>query len=207
MTVVSCLRKSVAGGLVSKLSGIQSSRQERSSWGSSSTEKWVCTVFMNQWAANGEKQDDERDSQFWELSGQGGQSCFELFVVNCLRDTENRQTRENCSSLREKTKTETKYFVASVDRRWRMKLLRRFSKLAETTWSEMWVLTVKWPSGVTLRFSTVSQMLYRCTTYWAIQRSWFARVNALCNLSRKKSREVAAHFRADFWVGVASRCV
>ena len=35
--------------------------------------------------------------------------------------------------------------------------------------------------------------------YWAIQRSWFARVNALCNdLSRKKSREVAAHFRADF---------
>ena len=43
--------------------------------------------------------------------------------------------------------------------------------------------------------------------YWAIQRSWFARVNALCNLSRKKSREVAAHFWADFWVGVASRCV
>ena len=24
--------------------------------------------------------------------------------------------------------------------------------------------------------------------YWAIQRGWFARVNALCNLSRKKSR-------------------
>ena len=35
-------------------------------------------------------------------------------------------------------------------------------------------------------------------TYWAIRRSWFAGVNALCNLSRKKSREVAAHFRADF---------
>ena len=34
--------------------------------------------------------------------------------------------------------------------------------------------------------------------YWAIQGSWFARVNALCNLSRKKSREIAAHFRADF---------
>ena len=29
--------------------------------------------------------------------------------------------------------------------------------------------------------------------YWAIQRNWFARVNALCNLSRKKSREAAAH--------------
>ena len=38
----------------------------------------------------------------------------------------------------------------------------------------------------------------RAQLYWAIQRSWFARVNALCNLSRKKSREVAAHFRADF---------
>ena len=34
--------------------------------------------------------------------------------------------------------------------------------------------------------------------YWAIQQSWFARVNALCNLSQKKSQEVAAHFRADF---------
>ena len=27
---------------------------------------------------------------------------------------------------------------------------------------------------------------------WAVQWGWFARVNALCNLSRKKSREVAA---------------
>ena len=45
------------------------------------------------------------------------------------------------------------------------------------------------------------------STYWAIQWSWFARVNALCNLSRKKSWEVAAHFRADFCVGVASGCV
>ena len=32
-------------------------------------------------------------------------------------------------------------------------------------------------------------------------------VNALCNLLRKKSREVAAHFQADFWVSVASHCV
>ena len=34
--------------------------------------------------------------------------------------------------------------------------------------------------------------------YWVIQQSWFATVNVLCNLSCKKSREVAAHFRADF---------
>ena len=39
--------------------------------------------------------------------------------------------------------------------------------------------------------------------YWAIQRSWFARMNALCNLSRKKSREVAAHFRGRF---LSRRC-
>ena len=43
--------------------------------------------------------------------------------------------------------------------------------------------------------------------YWAMQRSWFARVNTLCNLSRKKLQEVAAHFWADFGVGVASCCV
>ena len=41
--------------------------------------------------------------------------------------------------------------------------------------------------------------------YWAIQQSWFARVNSLCNLSCKKSQKVTAHFQADFWVGIASR--
>ena len=44
----------------------------------------------------------------------------------------------------------------------------------------------------------VAQRIHVGYMYWAIQRSWFARVNAFCNLSRKKSREVAAHFRADF---------
>ena len=34
--------------------------------------------------------------------------------------------------------------------------------------------------------------------YWAVQWSWFARVNALCNLSRKKSREVAASLPGRF---------
>ena len=43
---------------------------------------------------------------------------------------------------------------------------------------------------------SVHSVLRQC--YWAIQRSWFARVNALCNLSRKKLQEVAAHFWADF---------
>ena len=49
---------------------------------------------MNQWAANGEKQDEKRYGQLWELSGQGEQRCFELFVT-CLRDTEGSQTGDN----------------------------------------------------------------------------------------------------------------
>ena len=31
-----------------------------------------CTVFVSQWAASGEKQDEEIHVQFWELSLQGG---------------------------------------------------------------------------------------------------------------------------------------
>ena len=38
--------------------------------------------------------------------------------------------------------------------------------------------------------------------YWAVQWSWFAWVNALCNLSRKKLREVAASLPGRF----LSRC-
>ena len=33
---------------------------------------------------------------------------------------------------------------------------------------------------------------------WVVQRSWFSRVNALCNLSRKKSREVAVSLPGRF---------
>ena len=40
-------KKSIAGGLVCRLSGAQSTRLEWSVWGSCSTEKQVCTVFMN----------------------------------------------------------------------------------------------------------------------------------------------------------------
>ena len=54
------------------------------------------------------------------------------------------------------------------------------------------------PRNVKSRRRYTPMDLQAIYTYWAIQRSWFARVNALCNLSRKTSREVAAHFRADF---------
>ena len=39
--------------------------------------------------------------------------------------------------------------------------------------------------------------------YWVVQWSWFAQVNALCNLSRKKSREVAASLPGRF---LSRRC-
>ena len=42
-------------------------------------------------------------------------------------------------------------------------------------------------------FQIVARLvLLLSSVYWAVQWSWFARVNALCNLSHKKSREVAA---------------
>ena len=48
-----------------------------------------------------------------------------------------------------------------------------------------------------VHLNVIGEYIY-ISLYWAIQRSWFARVNALCNLSRKRLREVAAHLWADF---------
>ena len=56
--------------------------------------------------------------------------------------------------------------------------------------------TVRW-----LIHISVHSILCQC--YWAIQRSWFARVNAPCNLLRKKSREVAASLPGRF---LSRRC-
>ena len=56
-------------------------------------------------------------------------------------------------------------------------------------------------------------VIYNCTWmkmflwHWAVQWSWFARVNALCNPLRKTSWEVAASFLGNFWVGIVSHCV
>ena len=44
---------------------------------------------------------------------------------------------------------------------------------------------------------------WRLRPYWAVQWSWFARVNVLCNLSCKKSREVVASLPGRF---MSSRC-
>ena len=39
---------------------------------------------------------------------------------------------------------------------------------------------------------------WRLRPYWAVQWRWFARVNVLCNLSHKKSPEVAASLPGQF---------
>ena len=44
---------------------------------------------------------------------------------------------------------------------------------------------------------------YQCGVYWAVQWSWFARVNALRNLLCKKSREVAVSLLGQF---MSRRC-
>ena len=41
----------------------------------------VCAVCMNQRAASTEKQDEENCYQFWKLSGQSKQHCFELSAI------------------------------------------------------------------------------------------------------------------------------
>ena len=50
-------------------------------------------MFVNQWAANGEKTDEVRYDEFLVLLGQGEQRCSEPFV-----DIEGSRTGENCSS-------------------------------------------------------------------------------------------------------------
>ena len=53
-------KMSEVGGLAYRFSGVQSSSQEQSSWGNYNRETRVCTVSVNQWANNEEKQDEEK---------------------------------------------------------------------------------------------------------------------------------------------------
>ena len=77
----------------------------------------------------------------------------------------------------------------------------------DLAWVAVWVYSLELRILVPMVFVVVVVVelviykyygLSRFFVYWAIQRNWLVRVNALCNLSRKMSREVAAHFRADF---------
>ena len=56
---------------------------------------------------------------------------------------------------------------------------------------------------VLLCWTSTLSSLPRVLTYWAVQRRWFARVNALCNLSGKKTREIAASLPGRF---LSRRC-
>ena len=83
---------SEVGGLAYRFSGVQSSSQEQSSRDDYNREKTVCTVSVNQWATNEEKQDEEKCGPFWKLSEQGEQRS-EPSVV-CLGNTEGSQKEE-----------------------------------------------------------------------------------------------------------------
>ena len=52
-------------------------------------------------------------------------------------------------------------------------------------------------------FMHVTPIYTLTPTSWVVQWSWFAWVNALCNLSCKKSQEVAASFQGQF---LSSHC-
>ena len=51
---------SEVGGFAYRFTGVQSSSQEESSLGNYNREKRVCTLSVNQWATNEEKQDEEK---------------------------------------------------------------------------------------------------------------------------------------------------
>ena len=57
-------KKSEVGGLAYRFSGVQSSIKKQSSWGNYNREKRVCTVSVDQWATNEEKQDEEKCGPF-----------------------------------------------------------------------------------------------------------------------------------------------
>ena len=91
-------KKSVAGGMVCKLSGVQPSRQERSSWDSWSTEKWVSTVLKRKRSTislertrEGHRQSDEYWNCFKGSLGEtferrGGVHNYGLFRAHrCIR--------------------------------------------------------------------------------------------------------------------------
>ena len=57
-------KKSEVGGLACTFSKVQSGSQEKLSRGNYNRGERVCTVFVNQWATNEEKQDEEKCGSF-----------------------------------------------------------------------------------------------------------------------------------------------
>ena len=132
------------GGLAYRFSGVQSSSEEQSSWDEYNREKRGCTVSVNQWATNEEKQDEEKCGPFFEILRTRRATLFWTFCSLFTRYWGQPKRRELKQSRRERTKAETRVFVASVNGRWRMELMQRSSKLAERTRLETWVFIIKW---------------------------------------------------------------
>ena len=90
---------------------------------------WRVNIKVNQIARNGRAW-REMWSVLWTLRTRRA-TLFWTFVVS-LSDTEDSWTGGNCNTQGAKEqKAETRIFVASVDRRWLMELMRRNLKLAE----------------------------------------------------------------------------
>ena len=68
---------------------------------------------------------------------------------------------------------------------------------------QLWPAQFLCSSRMVIVFSVFSTTQHIVENYWAVQWSWFTRVNALCNRSRKKWREVAASLPGRF---LSRRC-
>ena len=110
-------KMSEVGRLAYGFSGVQSSSQEQLSWGTRNREKRVCTVSVNQWATNEEKQDEKKNVVRFRNSGQSEQRCSEPSVV-CLGDTEDSESCNNQDMKEQRQRQESLWHLWTEDDRW-----------------------------------------------------------------------------------------
>ena len=69
-----------------------------------------------------------------------------------------------------------------------------FTHCAPLFFAQPWLLSLSVDISFSFEkvFTTLSIQVSGALHCWAVQRSWFARVNALCNLLCKKSRKVVS---------------
>ena len=95
-----------------------------------------------------------------------------------------------------RSKTRSKHLKCSKEPSFLLNLLR--------IWNLRWSQVSGQSSGRTSSLTLHDSLRFTlATNYWAVQWNWSARVNALCNLPRKKSREVAASLWRRF---LSRRC-
>ena len=162
--------------VVSKLS-VQSSRQERSSWGRRSTEKRVYCIRQSMGSQWREARWGDTCSVLRTLRTRGA-----VFVLNFLRGTEDSQTGENCSSQggkeqRQKqesfSRTKNKHATENKEKNWSLHFLHTCCSVylvyiplgpQETLKVAIYSVIFKGPAqGWPLNWPTVGVSLYRLT--------------------------------------------